>query len=376
MTGQVRLYYADLRNEKFETYLALVHSRFSTNTFPSWSRAQPMRMLCHNGEINTLKGNANWMRARESVIVSPKLGAERTQQMMPVIDKNQSDSGSYDNVLEFLYHGSERSLQECMLMMIPEPWQNDGQIDPDTRAFYRFYANVMEPWDGPAMIAFTNGDVIGATLDRNGLRPSRYYVVDGGGDGAADEVVLSSEVGCLQGVIPTENIIERGRLRPGQIFMVNLLEGKIIRDKELKKELATGVDYKAWEQKMLTMDQVTADKAIPKEELETRYTNRMLTAHGYTTEAIDTIVQPMGATGKEVCCVCVCVCVCVCAYSHFSFCIILVYCTYVHVHVLHRRWGPWATMPRLLVCRRSHACSMSTSSSFSPRSRARQSIRC
>ena len=118
MTGQVRLYYADLRNEKFETYLALVHSRFSTNTFPSWSRAQPMRMLCHNGEINTLKGNANWMRARESVIVSPKLGAERTQQMMPVIDKNQSDSGSYDNVLEFLYHGSERSLQECMLMMI------------------------------------------------------------------------------------------------------------------------------------------------------------------------------------------------------------------------------------------------------------------
>jgi len=162
---QVGQYFKDLRNDSFETYLALVHSRFSTNTFPSWSRAQPMRMLCHNGEINTLKGNANWMRARESVIESPQLGAELTQQMLPVIDKSQSDSGSYDNVLEFLYHGSDRSLPECMLMMIPEPWQNDGNIDEDTKAFYRFYANVMEPWDGPAMIAFTNGDVIGATLD-------------------------------------------------------------------------------------------------------------------------------------------------------------------------------------------------------------------
>ena len=129
------------------------------------------RMLCHNGEINTLKGNANWMGARESVISSPKLGAELTQQMLPVIDKSQSDSGSYDNVLEFLYHGSHRSLPECMLMMIPEPWQNDGNIDEDTKAFYRFYSNVMEPWDGPAMIAFTNGDIIGATLDRTEASP-------------------------------------------------------------------------------------------------------------------------------------------------------------------------------------------------------------
>jgi len=297
---QVGQYFKDLRNESFETYLALVHSRFSTNTFPSWSRAQPMRMLCHNGEINTLKGNANWMQARESVIESPQLGAELTQQMLPVIDKSQSDSGSYDNVLEFLYHGSDRSLPECMLMMIPEPWQNDGQIDEDTKAFYRFYSNVMEPWDGPAMIAFTNGDVIGATLDRNGLRPSRYYVMDSKGDGIADEVVLSSEVGCLQDIIPVETIIERGRLRPGQIFLVNLVEGKIIRDKELKKTLSTECDYRKWSAKMMTMEDVIAKSpAMPKEEVEGRYTNRMLTAHGYTTEAIDTIIEPMGATGKE-----------------------------------------------------------------------------
>ena len=257
-------------------------------------------MLCHNGEINTLKGNANWMGARESVIESPNLGAELTQQMLPVIDKSQSDSGSYDNVLEFLYHGSHRSLPECMLMMIPEPWQNDGNIDEDTKAFYRFYSNVMEPWDGPAMIAFTNGDIIGATLDRNGLRPSRYYVMDSTGGNTPDEVVLSSEVGCLQDLIPVETIIERGRLRPGQIFLVDLLEGKLIRDKELKKTLSTDSAFREWSAKMITMDRVLASsKTIPQEELEGRYTNRMLTAHGYTTEALDTIVQPMGATGKE-----------------------------------------------------------------------------
>uniref|UniRef100_A0A7S4P9N1 glutamate synthase (NADH) n=1 Tax=Guillardia theta TaxID=55529 RepID=A0A7S4P9N1_GUITH len=297
---QVREYYLDLQNEKFETYLALVHSRFSTNTFPSWSRAQPMRMLCHNGEINTLKGNANWMSARESVILSPKLGKEKTQMMLPVIDKSQSDSGSYDNVLEFMYHGSNRTLAECMLMMIPEPWQNDGNIDEDTKAFYKFYSNVMEPWDGPAMIAFTNGDVIGATLDRNGLRPSRYYVTDSNGSGVPEEVILSSEVGCLQDVVPVESIIERGRLRPGQIFMVDLKEGCIVRDKELKKQLSTNAPFREWVDGMIPLSKVIeVSPKIPEDQKNLRATNRLLTAHGYTTEAVDTIITPMGATGKE-----------------------------------------------------------------------------
>jgi len=297
---QVREYFVDLKNESFETYLALVHSRFSTNTFPSWNRAQPMRMLCHNGEINTLKGNKNWMSARESVIESPKLGKARTQDMLPVIDKAQSDSGSYDNVLEFLYHGSDRSLAECMLMMIPEPWQNDGTISQERKDFYRFYSNVMEPWDGPAMIAFTNGDVIGATLDRNGLRPSRYYVTDKDGSGKAEEVILASEVGCLQDVISVPSIIERGRLRPGQIFMVDLVKGELVRDNELKKQIAGNAPYKEWSNKMITMDKVleSAPK-IPEDERQMRATNRLLTAHGYTSEALDTIVTPMGATGKE-----------------------------------------------------------------------------
>mmetsp|Transcript_5397 Transcript_5397/g.10846 ORF Transcript_5397/g.10846 Transcript_5397/m.10846 type:complete len:2216 (-) Transcript_5397:296-6943(-) len=297
---QVREYYLDLQNESFETYLALVHSRFSTNTFPSWNRAQPMRMLCHNGEINTLKGNANWMSARESVIESPTLGAARTQQMLPVIDKNQSDSGSYDNVLEFLYHGSDRSLAECMLMMIPEPWQNDGTIAQERKDFYRFYSNVMEPWDGPAMIAFTNGDVIGATLDRNGLRPSRYYVTDKDGSGKPEEVILSSEVGCLQEVLAVESVIERGRLRPGQIFMVDLNKGELVRDNELKNMIASNAPYGDWSNQMITMDEVLkSSPGIPEDERSLRATNRLLTAHGYTSEAIDTIVTPMGASGKE-----------------------------------------------------------------------------
>lgn len=297
---QVREYYSDLRDPRFETYLALVHSRFSTNTFPSWNRAQPMRMLCHNGEINTLKGNKNWMYARESNIESPKLGPERTQQMLPVIDKSQSDSGSYDNVLEFLYHGSDRSLAECMLMMIPEPWQNDGTIDEKRKAFYKYYSNVMEPWDGPAMIAFTNGDVIGATLDRNGLRPSRYYITDTDGSGKPEEVILSSEVGCLQDLVAVDSIIERGRLRPGQIFMVDLLKGTLIRDKELKDSIVAMAPYTEWAAKMIsTQEVIEASPKITDEERKLRASNRLLTAHGYTTEAIDTIVTPMGAYGKE-----------------------------------------------------------------------------
>jgi len=297
---QVKEYYKDLQDPRFETFLALVHSRFSTNTFPSWNRAQPMRMLCHNGEINTLKGNANWMWARQSNIESPTLGPELTQQMLPVIDKSQSDSGSYDNVLEFLYHGSDRTLAECMLMMIPEPWQNDGTISESRKGFYKYYSNVMEPWDGPAMISFTNGDVIGATLDRNGLRPSRYYITDTNGSGQAEEVIVSSEVGCLQDLIPVESIIERGRLRPGQIFMVDLLKGTLIRDKELKDQIASSAPFTEWSNNMIPIaDVVERSKKMSDEDRKLRASNRLLTAHGYTTEAMDTIVTPMGAYGKE-----------------------------------------------------------------------------
>ena len=220
--------------------------------------------------------------------------------MLPVIDKSQSDSGSYDNVLEFLYHGSNRDLAECMLMMIPEPWQNDGNIKEASKDFYRFYSNVMEPWDGPAMIAFTNGDVIGATLDRNGLRPSRYYVTDVDGSGEPEEVILASEVGCLQELVPVESIIERGRLRPGQIFMVDLQEGKIVRDSELKAKIASNAPFKEWSANMVTLEEVVEKSPkLPDSERDLRATNRLLTAHGYTSEMLDTIITPMGATGKE-----------------------------------------------------------------------------
>ena len=230
---QVGEYYKDLQDPRVESALALVHQRFSTNTFPSWDLAHPFRMICHNGEINTLRGNVNWIRARQGAISSPVLGKD-LDKIWPLIYDGQSDSASFDNALELLVMGGY-SVAHAMMMMIPEAWENHTLMDPARRAFYEYHAAMMEPWDGPASIAFTDGRQIGATLDRNGLRPSRYIVTDD------DLVIMGSECGCLP--VPEEKIVKKWRLQPGKMFLVDLEKGRIIDDKELKESLAGARPY-------------------------------------------------------------------------------------------------------------------------------------
>ena len=231
MGSQLLDFYTDLSNKKFSTYLAMVHSRFSTNTFPSWDRAQPCRFMAHNGEINTRQGNYNWMRAREGVLESDIFG-DNLSKTLPVIETEVSDSGSFDNVLEFLLMNG-RSLQEAVLMMVPEAWQNDTEMSSEKKAFYEYFSNVMEPWDGPASIAFTDGRYIGAVLDRNGLRPSRYYLTHD------DRVIMASEVGVVD--VETNNVKTKGRLRPGKMFLVDFKKGELIDDNEIKNSFATRI---------------------------------------------------------------------------------------------------------------------------------------
>jgi len=290
---QLRDYYVDLTDERMQCFLSLVHSRFSTNTFPSWARAQPLRMMCHNGEINTLRGNLNWMRAREPLMFSKKLGDKGTKELRPICDETQSDSGCLDNALEAVFHGSDRTLPESILMMIPEPWEKDPTIDPAQRDFYRYHSNLMEPWDGPALVAFTDGRVIGATLDRNGLRPSRFYVTSN------DEVVLASEVGCLADALDVGTVVERGRLVPGQIFLVDLEKGCIIRNADVKNALASSRPYSDWCKNMVTMDEVRERATELPLEPEIPALNRVLASHGFTQEALELILVPMANTGKE-----------------------------------------------------------------------------
>src|SRR5213076_2243977 len=215
---QIESMYPDLLDPDMESALALVHQRFSTNTFPSWPLAHPYRYVAHNGEINTLRGNINWMRAREALCRSDVLGDD-LRKVLPVTREGLSDSATFDNVLEFLVMNG-RSLPHAILMMIPEPWQNHESMSPERRAFYEYHASLMEPWDGPASIAFTDGTVIGAVLDRNGLRPARYYVTKD------DLVIMASEVGVLD--IPPESILVKERLHPGRIFLVDTAKGRII----------------------------------------------------------------------------------------------------------------------------------------------------
>ena len=236
MSWQVLDYYPDLRDPDYTTHLAMVHSRFSTNTFPSWDRAQPNRFMSHNGEINTLRGNKNWMHAREGVVQSP-LFDEEISKLFPIVEPDCSDSGTFDNVLEFLLM-TGRTLQEAVMMMIPEAWQNHESMSESKRAFYEYHSCLMEPWDGPASIVFTDGQYIGAALDRNGLRPSRYYLTHD------DRVIMASEVG----VLPVDPAIvkEKGRLQPGRIFLINFEEGRLIPDEELKGEFAKQRPYGEW----------------------------------------------------------------------------------------------------------------------------------
>src|SRR6266849_6347034 len=233
---QIEAMFPDLGDPDLESALALVHQRFSTNTFPSWPLAHPYRYVAHNGEINTLRGNINWMRAREGLLRSSTLGDD-LRKILPVIREGGSDTATFDNVLEFLVM-SGRSLPHAILMMIPEPWSAVETMTPELKAFYEFHSSLMEPWDGPASIAFTDGTVIGAVLDRNGLRPSRYYVTKD------DLVVMASEVGVLD--IPPENILVKERLHPGRIFLVDTAQGRIIDDAELKHTFAAEHPYGAW----------------------------------------------------------------------------------------------------------------------------------
>jgi glutamate synthase (NADPH/NADH) large chain len=288
LAHQVGEYYKDLQDPAFESALALVHQRFSTNTFPSWDLAHPFRMICHNGEINTLRGNVNWIRARQGAISSPVLGADLGK-IWPLIYAGQSDSASFDNALELLVMGGY-SVAHAMMMMIPEAWENHTLMDPARRAFYEYHAAMMEPWDGPASIAFTDGRQIGATLDRNGLRPSRYIVTDD------DLVIMGSECGCLP--VPEEKIIKKWRLQPGKMFLVDLEKGRIIDDKELKDFLAGAKPYAEWIERIrVKLDEVETEKTPPLKSA-VRLLDRQQ-ALAYTQEDIKFIMTPMAMNGEE-----------------------------------------------------------------------------
>ncbi len=234
-TPQLSAFFADLYDERFESALLLVHSRFSTNTFPSWPLAHPYRYVAHNGEINTVQGNQNWMRTREAMLGSSSIpGIERA---FPICTPGASDTARFDEALELLHLGG-RPLHHAILMMIPEAWENNDEMDPAQRAFYRFHSTVMEPWDGPASVTFTDGTVIGAVLDRNGLRPSRYWVTDD------DMVVMASEVGVID--IDPAKVVTKGRLQPGRMFLIDTAQGRIVDDEEIKTALAAEHPYAEW----------------------------------------------------------------------------------------------------------------------------------
>ena len=282
MGSQILDFYTDLADKDYTTYLAMVHSRFSTNTFPSWDRAQPCRFMSHNGEINTRQGNYNWMRAREGVLESETLG-NNLSKALPVIETEVSDSGSFDNVLEFLMMNG-RSLQEAVLMMVPEAWQNDQDMSDEKKAFYEYFSNVMEPWDGPASIAFTDGRYIGAVLDRNGLRPSRFYLTHD------DRVIMASEVGVVD--VETDNVKEKGRLRPGKMFLVDFDKGELVDDETIKAGFAAKNPYQDWlnEQQIHLSDlnyDTEAHGFHPKSLVH------RLKAFGYSTETLQFMLLPL-----------------------------------------------------------------------------------
>ncbi len=284
---QLREFFPDLRDPRFESGLALVHSRFSTNTFPSWPLAHPYRYLCHNGEINTVQGNRNWMRAREALLETSLIEGDLTR-IYPVCTPAASDSASFDEVLELLHLGG-RSLPHAVLMMIPEAWENNAAMDPDRRAFYRYHASLMEPWDGPAAVCFTDGTVVGAVLDRNGLRPARYWVTDDG------LVVMASEVGVLD--IAPERVVRKGRLQPGRMFLVDTAKGRLVEDEEIKAELSAHHPYDDW----LAADQVRLED-LPARTMLTPQHGGVVTQQrlfGYTTEELRVIMAPMARTGAE-----------------------------------------------------------------------------
>jgi glutamate synthase domain-containing protein 2/glutamate synthase domain-containing protein 1/glutamate synthase domain-containing protein 3 len=288
LAGQVGSYYKDLQDPRVVSALALVHQRFSTNTFPTWDLAHPFRMIAHNGEINTLRGNVNWLRARQGAISSPVLGRD-LDKVWPLIYDGQSDSASFDNALELLVM-SGYSIGHAMMMLIPEAWEGHTMMDSSRRAFYEYHAAMMEPWDGPAAVAFSDGRQIGATLDRNGLRPARYLVTDD------DLVIMGSECGCLP--VAEEKIVKKWRLQPGKMFLVDLEAGRIVDDKELKDALASAKPYREWIERIrIKLDDLPAPEE-PRFAPAERVLDRQQ-AFAYTQEDIKFILTPMGVNGEE-----------------------------------------------------------------------------
>ncbi|MDX6308214.1 MAG: glutamate synthase large chain [Nocardioidaceae bacterium] len=286
-TDQLDAFYPDLVDERLTSALAIVHSRFSTNTFPSWPLAHPYRLVAHNGEINTVRGNRNWMRAREALLASDALPGD-LDRIYPVCTPGASDSATFDEVLELL-HLSGRSLPHAMLMMIPEAWENNAELKPERRAFYEFHSTLMEPWDGPACVVFSNGRQVGAVLDRNGLRPARYWVTDAG------LVVLASEVGVLD--LPPESIVSKGRLQPGRMFLVDLDEGRIVEDDEVKDGLAAQHPYDEWlHAGLIRLPQLPSRQHV----VHTRVSvARRQQIFGYTQEELRLLLAPMAVNGAE-----------------------------------------------------------------------------
>ncbi|PKU60569.1 Glutamate synthase 1 [NADH], chloroplastic [Dendrobium catenatum] len=305
-------YYADLGDERFTSYMALVHSRFSTNTFPSWDRAQPMRVLGHNGEINTLRGNVNWMKAREGLLKCKNLGLSKDEmkKLLPIVDVSSSDSGAFDGVLELLVRAG-RDLPEAVMMMIPEAWQNDNNMDPERKALYAYFSALMEPWDGPALVSFTDGRYLGATLDRNGLRPGRFYITHSG------RVIMASEVGVVD--VPPEDVSRKGRLNPGMMLLVDFENHIVVDDDALKKQYSLARPFGDWlkKQKITLKDIVDsvpeADRVIPAvlgtipvdgfdDTIENMGIHGLLAplkAFGYTVESLEMLLLPMAKDGTE-----------------------------------------------------------------------------
>ncbi|MGB7214723.1 MAG: glutamate synthase large subunit [Gammaproteobacteria bacterium] len=280
--AQLTTFYPDLKDPDYKSHLAMVHSRFSTNTFPSWDRAQPNRFMSHNGEINTVRGNVNWMRAREGMAKSDLFG-DRIKELFPIVEPDCSDSGMFDNVLEFLLM-TGRTLQEAVMMMIPEAWQKDDLMPANKKAFYEFHSCIMEPWDGPASIAFTDGKYIGAVLDRNGLRPSRYYLT------FDDRVIMASEVGVVP--VDPRNVKAKGRLEPGKMFLIDFEQGRLVPDEELKNDFANRRPYGKWlEEQRIALRDVVAKSGERQYDPETLIPR--MQAFGYTTETMQFMLLPL-----------------------------------------------------------------------------------
>ncbi|PKI18175.1 glutamate synthase large subunit [Colwellia sp. 12G3] len=289
-TKQVRQYYLDLQDERTISGMAMFHSRFSTNTFPAWRRAQPFRYIAHNGEINTVRGNINWMNAREALFSSVNFSDAELKMLNPVCNNDNSDSANLDMAIELLVL-SGRSLAQVMMMMVPEAWQTQADMDPTKRAFYEYYACIMEPWDGPASLSFTDGNVIGATLDRNGLRPSRYLLTEDG------TLVMGSETGTL--CVDQSTVVEKGRLQPGKIFIADLKQGRIISDDEVKAQVSSAQPYAQWlEENKIELEQLPVPTASiaqpPLAELR-----KIQKAFGYTSEDLNLVLAGMVGTSKE-----------------------------------------------------------------------------